>query len=413
MNRRARAAVPAFLALLVGCSSGGGKDGGGSGRDAAAADDANPADLGAPSDAGTPDSGAASLDAWPSDAEAADTLAEDAVPADAAADDASPSDTAPGDAPGAADATPDATIVVDAGLDAGSADTGSPCPSSRGSMRTALTGRIFGADSFGPATVTVYDVTTGTSATPRAFANVAANGWLGPMLITNDAHFFVVTNLMGGSLFEISAGGTFTSTRGVVASNLFASVSFPEGLARDDRGRFYVSNGDTGLQPIAVVTSTGSISQLPRMYDDATSLLYCAPHLLIAEANAGNVLLHNVETHTETVFASGFRRATTHISAEMVVDRRGHIIVLWSTPTSQVGLFDISAGGDFTTATPLATAPFPIDVNQISVDDRNDIYAAGATTGSMYVARFNGNGYAPFVVFASGLGDNESSAVGP
>ena len=52
-------------------------------------------------------------------------------------------------------------------------------------------------------------------------------------------------------------------------------------------------------------------------------------------------------------------------------------------------------------------------MNQIAVDDANDIFVAGADSGNMYVSRFAGGTWSPFVLFATGLGDNESVGVGP
>jgi hypothetical protein len=96
-----------------------------------------------------------------------------------------------------------------------------------------------------------------------------------------------------------------------------------------------------------------------------------------------------------------------------VVDRRGHLLVNWSTSGAGTGIYDITAGGDFSNATPIVAATYSIDVNQIAVDDSNDIFVAGADSDNMYVSRFAAGAWSAFVVFATGLGDTESVGVAP
>ena len=83
------------------------------------------------------------------------------------------------------------------------------------------------------------------------------------------------------------------------------------------------------------------------------------------------------------------------------------------TISSDGGVFDITAGGDFSNATPRVVCDFYTDVNPIAVNEANDLFVAGASTGALYVARAAGEGWSPFVVFAQGLMDTESVGVGP
>src|SRR5262249_42601985 len=136
---------------------------------------------------------------------------------------------------------------------AGPVDTGPVVCPIPGTITSTFSHRIFGANSYAPPNAAIYEVTSGTiAATPRTFATVPAGGWLGPLLITPPGpqgqrpHFFAATNANNGSIWDVAAGGTQTSTQTAVATNLFSSVSYIEGMALDDRGRVYLSNSETG-----------------------------------------------------------------------------------------------------------------------------------------------------------------------
>jgi hypothetical protein len=361
-------------------------------KDAALADTSIAADASFAPDASVLPDASGALDATPSDASALDA-APDAAP-DAALD------------AGARDATP-----VDASIDGGMTGV---CPLNS-TASNAFTGHVYGATSYGPSVVPVYDVTTGTRSAPAPFAMVGAAGWLGPLHIES-GRFISATNLNHGTVFDISGGGSFTSTRTAIATNIFPSLMYIEGLAIDpSTGNIYLTNSENGLQPIAVVTPQGAVSHLARMYDNASGLAVCGRKLMIAEANAGNVVAYDLVSHSETVFARGFRPGNTHVSAQLVVDRRGHLLVFWSTAmNTSTGIFDISAGGDFSTRTASVTSSgFSTDVNQLAVNASNDVLVAGDSGGSLWISRLRNGQYQPFVTFATSLGDNESVAVGP
>jgi hypothetical protein len=277
-------------------------------------------------------------------------------------------------------------------------------------------GHIFGATSYNPPNAPVFDVTGADGGAPSLFATVPADGWLGPMLLTNDGKFYVASNAQNGSIWEISAGGDFTSKQPIVANIFPTNLTYIEGMARDASGNFYLANSEAGLTQIAKVTpgaDGGAITYLPTSFDNPANLVVAGNVLLVAEGNKGRVVAHDIVSGNEAVWATGFVPGSSHISASLVVDRRGHLLVNWSTSGAGTGIYDITAGGDFTNATPIVAATYSIDVNQIAVDDANDIFVAGADSDNMYVSRFAAGAWGAFVVFATGLGDNESVGVAP
>jgi hypothetical protein len=351
--------------------------------------------------------------------------AYDAGAGDSEVQDATPGDDATGDDATGDDATADAgsDAAGDGGPIFGDASVPVVCtPPVPGTG--PLHGRIFGADSYGPANVPIYDVTgvVDGGAASTTFATVPAAGWLGPMLLTTDGKFYVATNAQNGSIWEISAGGDFTAMQPIAANAFPSGLTYVEGMARDASGVFYVSNSEAGMTHIAKVTpgADGGVSEaLPTAFDDPTGLVVCGGVLLIAEGNAGRVVAHDLASGAESVWASGFAMASSHISAQMVVDQRGHLLINWKNAGASAtqGIFDITAGGDFSMATPLVSVggAFSTDVNEIAVNAANDIFAAGNGGGAMHVARAMGDAgtWAPFVVFATGLGDTESVGIGP
>jgi hypothetical protein len=315
---------------------------------------------------------------------------------------------------------PDAPAADSAGADAGLGgvtDAGAIVviqPSGGGTGPNK--GHIFGATSYPPSNAPVFDVTGADGGAPALFATVPADGWLGPMLLTNDGKFYVASNAQNGSIWEISAGGDFTSKQPIVANVFPTNLTYIEGMARDASGNFYLANSESGPTQIAKVTpgaDGGAITYLPTSFDNPANLLVAGNVLLVAEGNKGRIVAHDIVSGNEAVWATGFVAGTSHISASLIVDRRGHLLVNWSTSGAGTGIYDITAGGDFSNATPIVAATYSIDVNQMAVDDANDIFVAGADSDNMYVSRFTAGAWSPFVVFATGLGDNESVGVAP
>lgn len=290
-----------------------------------------------------------------------------------------------------------------------------------GATNGPLHGRVFAATSFGlPSPVRdVFEVTDVDGGPPAApFATVPANDWLGPMLITTDGKFYVATNASGGSVWEIGAGGDF-SARQPFAANLFpAGIQALDGLARDLDGNLYVASSEKGPTQIARISADGkSQTFLPTSFDNPAGLVVCDDFLFIAVGNEGRIVARDLASGNESVWASGFKKGNGHISAMLTVDRRGHLLVNWRTLAqgAEQGIFDVTDGGDFSAATPLVTTNFSTDVNQIATSHNNDIFAAGDGDGNLHVAMALGDAgsWAPFVTFATGLGDTESVAVGP
>ena len=279
-----------------------------------------------------------------------------------------------------------------------------------GPVSQARADMILAANSYTGSTLPVYDITGGT---PVSYATLNAGGWIGPLGTPDNVHLYAVTNAFNGSLWDITGGGDFTGAT-PFAGNLFPDgVSFPEGLAFDASGNAYITNSETVLQQkIAVVSSDGTVSYLgdTLTFNNARGLVVQGNTLYIAEGGTGSVLAYDLISNTFSTFASGFTASSSHIAAELALDPRGHLLALWSAG-SGYGLFDVTAGGDFTGQAPLVTAPFGIDVNQIAVDSQNNVYAAGNGSGIAYVSQFDGSSFSPFTSFASGLGDTESIVV--
>ncbi len=285
-----------------------------------------------------------------------------------------------------------------------------------------LRGRVFGAASLSAFGAPVYDVTgLDGGAVDAAFATVPADGWLGPMLATIDGKLYVATRARGGSIWEISAGGDF-SAKEPVASAVFGGPPPGNiaGMALDADGNFYLTSSDNGATQIAKVAlrgDGGTATLLPTPRDNPTGVVVCNGVLFISEGAKGRVVRHDIASGVETDWATGFGGGAGHVSGMLLVDQRGHLLVNWKATGGDAGgvqgIFDITAGGDFSTATPRVVSDFTTDINQIAVTEANDIVAAGASSGALYVARAMGDSWSPFVVFAQGLFDTESIGVGP
>jgi RHS repeat-associated protein len=277
--------------------------------------------------------------------------------------------------------------------------------------------RIFEATSFSTGAGQVYEL--GGTGAPSLFATVNDGGWAGPLRITPSGRMWIATNALGGSVWDVTSGGDLTGAA-PFAQNLFgASLAFIDGFDIDMENNAYVANSEAGLQPLAIVASTGAITYTSQRYNNAASLLVAedpscsgSKTLYISEGGMGRVLAHDLGTGVETVFATGFNEGGSHVSAQLSMDAQGRLFVLWST-SAGTGLFNISAGGDFTGVAPLVSAPFRIDVNQCAFNSSGSIFCAGNASGNCYVSSRSGGAQQPFAVFQSNLGDTESIAIGP
>jgi hypothetical protein len=326
---------------------------------------------------------------------------------------------------------PDTAVESAPGVDAASPEVERPdvvdasvvlCPKPRHGT-SALHGRVFGATTVGASAV--FEVTNldgGTAGPP--FATGPAGQGLSAMLLTPEGKLYIAAGENGGTVWEISAGGDFSAAT-PVASKVFTqdgTTELPAAMAMDDKGSLYLTNSDKGPKQIAKITlsgATGTSTLLPIPLDNATGIVACTGVLLIAEGATGRVVRRDLATGAQTDFATGFYGRADHVSAMLVVDERGRLLVNWrasggdgGTPSKQ-GIFDITGGGDFSTATPLVVIDTYIDLNQLAVSQNNDLFMAGAVERRVFVAPAQGNGWAPFTTFADGLGDTESVGIGP
>ncbi len=271
--------------------------------------------------------------------------------------------------------------------------------------------RIFVATSYNAATEPVFEITSGSA---QQFATVDANGWLGPLVITTDGQFYAVTNAQDGSVFDITKGGDLTGATPVVSGLFTGNIQFIDGAAADANGNLYVANSEHGAQAIAKVDLAAKQFTTFGSYDNAEGLLVKGNTLYISEGGTGNVIARDLASGTESNFASGFVTGESHISGQLALDSAGHIWVNWQgTGASTSGLYDISAGGDFSSTEPAVAQTFDLDLNQVAFTSAGAAYVAGAATDNCYVATASGDSLQPFQVFVGNLGDNETIAVGP
>jgi uncharacterized repeat protein (TIGR01451 family) len=266
-------------------------------------------------------------------------------------------------------------------------------------------GSVLAASSFNNSGA-IYDITTGQ---PHLFATVASGNWTGPLLITTSGRIFVATNANGGSVYDITTGGDLHNAP-PIAQNLFGgSLAWIEAMTIDDAGNLYVANAEVAGQRVAKIAGDGTVSYLPPVFDYSSGLLASGNSLYVSEGISGSVKRIDLSTLAVTTFASGFSAAHDHFSGQLARDPRGHIFALWST-----GLFDITAGGDFSAATPVtAQNAFRIDVNQIAIDNSNNVWFAGDGTGFAFKSTFAAGTFGAAQPFVGGLGDSESIAVYP
>jgi len=250
--------------------------------------------------------------------------------------------------------------------------------------------------------------------TATQFATVAAGDWLGPLVITETGRFLAITNAQAGSVFDITDGGDLTTATPVVSGLFTDNIGYIEGAALDAGGNLYVSNSENGIQAMAKVDLTTKQVTTFGSYENPVGLLVDGNTLYIAEGGTGRVLAHDLDSGTESTFASGFVTGEGYISGQLARDPAGHIWVNWrGVNVSAPGLYDISAGGDFSSTEPQVGQDFHVDVNEIAFTSAGDAYVSGANTGNCYVATLTDGVLQPLQVFASGLGDTESIVVGP
>jgi RHS repeat-associated protein len=278
--------------------------------------------------------------------------------------------------------------------------------------------RIFEVNSYRVSAGPIYELSGGTAKTKFATVSGGSLGWIGPIQITASGRMWIVSSALGGSLWDITAGGDFTGAT-PFAQNIFGTDVFIDGFDLDAQGNAYVAYSENGLQPLAIVAPNGTVTHTTTKYNNAASLLVaegrsCSPGrtLYISEGGAGRVLSHDLLTGVDTVLATGFNPGRDHVSGELVMAAQTQLLVLWST-SAGTGLFDITAGGDFTGRAPLVTAPFRIDVNQCAINSAGSMFCAGNDSGNSYVSTRQNGVQQPFTVFETGIGDTEAVAIGP
>jgi sugar lactone lactonase YvrE len=281
---------------------------------------------------------------------------------------------------------------------------------------------IFASDTNTTDHTVVYMISADGKATDFATIppGVDSGPWIGPLGFSPSGDLYVVSrgdDDNTGVLWKITKGGDLSSDKP------FAKALFPTGastkycgLAFDQAGNAYIANGEADMQPIVRVDPTGKVSQLTGQFNRPRGLAVQGDTLYIAESAAGRVLAYNLKDNTAKPFATGFLAGDDHTSAQLAIDPRGHIFVLWKMDPDDEnsgGVFDITAGGDFTGKAPILKPTFRCDMNQIAVDSKNNLYAMGDGGGNLWVSRFDGTQFAEFVELATGLGDSESMAIAP
>jgi sugar lactone lactonase YvrE len=249
---------------------------------------------------------------------------------------------------------------------------------------------------------------------------VDSGPWIGPLAFSPSGDLYVVTRGNDdnvGALWNITKGGNLASDK-PVATGLFAAGGSNKfcGLAFDAAGNAYIANGEADMQPIARVDPTGKVSQLTGEFNRPRGLAVQGDTLYICESANGQVLAYNLKDNTVKPFATGFQKLDDHTAGQLAIDPRGHILVLWKMDPDDEnsgGVFDITAGGDFSGKAPLLKPTFRCDMNQMAVDSKNNLYAMGDGGGNMWISRFDGSKFADFVEFATGLGDSEAMAIAP
>jgi WD40 repeat protein len=247
--------------------------------------------------------------------------------------------------------------------------------------------------------------------------------WIGPLAFSPSGDLYVVTRFdtnNTGALWKVTKGGDLTSDK-PMAVGLFPEGASKKygGLVFDPAGNAYIANGDSGTdpQPILRVDPTGKVTQLTGVFENPHGLAVLNDTLYIGESNTGRVLAYNLKDNTVKPFATGFVQGTDHVASQLAVDPRGHLLVLWKVDPDDEhtpGLFDITAGGDFAGKSPIAKGTFRLDMNQIAVDSKNNVYVAGNDSHRVWISRFSADKFADFVELNGGdVGDSEAIAIAP
>ncbi len=276
--------------------------------------------------------------------------------------------------------------------------------------RAQTHGRVFTARSFSGPVLPVYEVIH-RQLVP--FAMVNAGQYIGAMAVRGDGRLFVTTTANNGSLYDITDGGDLTSTT-PLAQGIFPQGASPEGMAFDPDGNAFISNTELGVQPVAIVAPDGTVGYLPDLYDNPIGLAVLNGLLYIVEGGQGQVWTWDLSSGDRELFATGFRPGGSHVSGALTVDRYGRLLLMSSTGGA-FGVYDISAGGDFTGLDPLVPAPasFYVDINGIAVDRANNLYLSSGRVGTIYKSHYHRqtDTYKPFEAFVTGLDDTEVVAV--
>jgi hypothetical protein len=267
--------------------------------------------------------------------------------------------------------------------------------------------------------------------------------WLAPIAFGPNGHLYLGSKANQGSLWDITDGGDRTSDK-PIAIKIFSEIPHKiGGIAFDAEANAYLSVGQTQGQdddsslndqtyPISrVEMSTGKVTYLNGTFNHAWGLAIrknaVGKEILhIAEGNTGRVLTYNLTDNKldDRPLATGFPAIPDHMGGALAFDPRGKLFVLWRLDPndgSGGGVFDITAGGDFSDFTktpPVAMYPNRMDVQGMAFDSKNNLYVGGDNTNFVWFSPFDATKgtFGEFVQFTSsdnGGGDTETVAIAP
>ena len=251
----------------------------------------------------------------------------------------------------------------------------------------------------------IYDVTSGS---PVFFARIPSGGWIGSMLITPTGRLFVTSDAYGGAIFDATAGGDLTRATPFARGLATGLVS----LVRDAAGNFYaVSLGSTKIFRVA---PNGEVTTLPVEVQSPGGLIVVDGTLYVSEGGIGSIRAVDLSSGAATTFATGFPAGAYLFSGQLVRNSLGRLFVLWGHDGVNLGLFDVTAAGDFSAALPVtAHAAFRTDNNQMAVDASDNVYFAGDGSGAVWRSSFANGAYGAAAVFARNVRDCEALAIYP
>lgn len=266
-------------------------------------------------------------------------------------------------------------------------------------------GMVMAASSYGENVGTIYEVSSGTAV---EFARIPSNGWVGALHFTATGRLFAATDYAGGSLFDISAGGNLTGATPFVRG----LGEYITGLTRDAAGNFYVSSLVPNAR-IRKISPNGAVTQLERTFNLPGDVFVWGNTLYVSEGATGTVWSVNLTNGVATPLVTGFTPGSSHFSGQFTRNSEGRLYVLWRS-TRGSGLFDITSGGAYNNAFPVtAHDAFRLDVNEVAIDSRNNIYFAGNGSGKVWRSPYLGSPYGAATVLADGVSDTEAVAVYP